>query len=77
MPSQEGSRAVKLRMRVNGEAHACEIWPGERLLLVRRERVDLPLKKRSANRGVLLFSMTPLCALCLVLAVQANEAAYA
>ena len=63
-------------MRVNGEERETEVWPGESLLYVLRERLGLPGSKNACEQGecgscsVLLDGML-VCA-CLVLGAQAE-----
>jgi len=63
-------------MRVNGESRETEVWPGESLLYVLRERLGLPGSKNACEQGEcgscsVLLDGTLVCA-CLVLAGQAD-----
>jgi aerobic carbon-monoxide dehydrogenase small subunit len=63
-------------MRVNGEAHETEVWPGESLLYVLRERLGLPGSKNACEQGEcgscsVLLDGVLVCA-CLVLGAQAH-----
>jgi aerobic carbon-monoxide dehydrogenase small subunit len=67
---------VKISLTVNGEQHETEIWPGESLLYVLRERLGLPGSKNACEQGEcgscsVLLDGTLVCA-CLVLAAQAD-----
>jgi aerobic carbon-monoxide dehydrogenase small subunit len=67
---------VKISLRVNGEQHETEIWPGESLLYALRERLGLPGSKNACEQGEcgscsVLLDGTLVCA-CLVLAAQAD-----
>jgi aerobic carbon-monoxide dehydrogenase small subunit len=67
---------VKISLTVNGEQHESEIWPGESLLYVLRERLGLPGSKNACEQGEcgscsVLLDGTLVCA-CLVLAAQAD-----
>jgi aerobic carbon-monoxide dehydrogenase small subunit len=67
---------LKVTMRVNGEAHETEVWPGESLLYVLRERLGLPGSKNACEQGEcgscsVLLDGTLVCA-CLVLGAQAH-----
>jgi carbon-monoxide dehydrogenase small subunit len=67
---------VKVTMRVNGESRETEVWPGESLLYVLRERLGLPGSKNACEQGEcgscsVLLDGTLVCA-CLVLAGQAD-----
>jgi carbon-monoxide dehydrogenase small subunit len=67
---------LKVAMRVNGEAHETEVWPGESLLYVLRERLGLPGSKNACEQGEcgscsVLLDGTLVCA-CLVLGAQAH-----
>jgi aerobic carbon-monoxide dehydrogenase small subunit len=67
---------VKVALRVNGESRDTEVWPGESLLYVLRERLGLPGSKNACEQGEcgscsVLLDGTLVCA-CLVLAVQAE-----
>ncbi len=63
-------------MRVNGEERETEVWPGESLLYVLRERLGLPGSKNACEQGEcgscsVLLDGTLVCA-CLVLGAQAE-----
>jgi carbon-monoxide dehydrogenase small subunit len=67
---------VKVSLRVNGEAHETEVWPGESLLYILRERLGLPGSKNACEQGEcgscsVLLDGQLVCA-CLVLAAQAD-----
>ena len=67
---------MKVSLRVNGEARETEVWPGESLLYVLRERLGLPGSKNACEQGEcgscsVLFDGALVCA-CLVLAAQAD-----
>jgi carbon-monoxide dehydrogenase small subunit len=67
---------VKVSMRVNGEERETEVWPGESLLYVLRERLGLPGSKNACEQGEcgscsVLLDGTLVCA-CLVLGAQAE-----
>jgi aerobic carbon-monoxide dehydrogenase small subunit len=67
---------VKVTMRVNGESRETDVWPGESLLYVLRERLGLPGSKNACEQGEcgscsVLLDGTLVCA-CLVLAGQAD-----
>jgi carbon-monoxide dehydrogenase small subunit len=67
---------LKVAMRVNGEAHETEVWPGESLLYVLRERLGLPGSKNACEQGEcgscsVLLDGSLVCA-CLVLGAQAH-----
>jgi aerobic carbon-monoxide dehydrogenase small subunit len=67
---------VRLELTVNGERHEADVWEGESLLYVLRERLGLAGSKNACEQGecgscsVLLDGML-VCA-CLVLAAQAD-----
>ena len=67
---------MKISLTVNGESREAEVWPGESLLYVLRERLELPGSKNACEQGecgscsVLLDGML-VCA-CLVLGAQAD-----
>jgi aerobic carbon-monoxide dehydrogenase small subunit len=69
---------VTLRIRVNGEPRQVDdLWAGESLLHVLRERLRLPGAKNACEQGEcgscsVLLDGTLVCA-CLVLALQAHE----
>jgi carbon-monoxide dehydrogenase small subunit len=66
-----------LNVEVNGEQHtADDVWPGESLLYVLRERLGLPGSKNACEQGecgscTVYLDATPVCA-CLVAAGQAE-----
>jgi carbon-monoxide dehydrogenase small subunit len=67
---------VKISLRVNGEKCETEIWEGESLLFVLRERLALPGSKNACEQGEcgscsVLLDGTLVCS-CLVLAAQAD-----
>jgi aerobic carbon-monoxide dehydrogenase small subunit len=68
---------MRVRMEVNGEAMtADDVWPGESLLYVLRERLGLPGSKNACEQGecgscTVYLDGTPVCA-CLVAAGQAE-----
>jgi carbon-monoxide dehydrogenase small subunit len=68
---------VKVELRVNGEPCEADVWEGESLLYVLRERLGYPGSKNACEQGEcgscsVLFDGKLVCA-CLVLAVQAQE----
>lgn len=68
---------MRVTVRVNGEQRtADEVWPGESLLRVLRERLGLPGSKNACEQGecgscTVLLDGDPVCA-CLVAAGQAE-----
>jgi carbon-monoxide dehydrogenase small subunit len=67
---------VKVELRVNGEPCEADVWEGESLLYVLRERLGYPGSKNACEQGEcgscsVLFDGKLVCA-CLVLAVQAQ-----
>jgi carbon-monoxide dehydrogenase small subunit len=67
---------MKITITVNGEQHEAEIWEGESLLYVLRERLGLPGSKNACEQGEcgscsVLLDGRLVCA-CLVLAAQAE-----
>lgn len=66
---------MRVRLTVNGEARtADDVWPGESLLYVLRERLGLPGSKNACEQGecgscTVYLDGTPVCA-CLVAAGQ-------
>ena len=67
---------MKIALSVNGERHETEVWGGESLLYVLRERLDLPGSKNACEQGEcgscsVLLDGTLVCA-CLVLGAQAD-----
>ncbi|HET8591275.1 MAG TPA: (2Fe-2S)-binding protein [Nakamurella sp.] len=75
MQSTEGT--IRVRMRINGSDRiADDVWPGESLLYVLRERLGLPGSKNACEQGecgscTVLLDDVPVCA-CLVAAGQAE-----
>lgn len=71
---------MRVSLTVNGEPrHADEVWPGESLLYVLRERLGLPGTKNACEQGecgscTVYLDGTPVCA-CLVAAGQAQDRA--
>ena len=68
---------MKLELTVNGERREADIWEGESLLFVLRERLGLPGSKNACEQGEcgscsVLLDGTLVCA-CLVLAAQADN----
>jgi aerobic carbon-monoxide dehydrogenase small subunit len=67
---------VRVRMTVNGETRtADDVWPGESLLFMLRERLGLPGTKNACEQGecgscTVLMDGLPVCS-CLVAAPQA------
>jgi carbon-monoxide dehydrogenase small subunit len=67
---------MRIELTVNGEQQETEIWEGESLLFVLRERLGLPGSKNACEQGEcgscsVLLDGTLVCA-CLVLAAQAD-----
>jgi carbon-monoxide dehydrogenase small subunit len=67
---------MKIALEVNGERHETEVWGGESLLYVLRERLGLPGSKNACEQGEcgscsVLLDGTLVCA-CLVLGAQAD-----
>jgi carbon-monoxide dehydrogenase small subunit len=67
---------VRISLRVNGEAHEADVWEGESLLYVLRERIGYPGSKNACEQGEcgscsVLLDGKLACA-CLVLAAQAD-----
>jgi len=67
---------VRLELRINGEQHEADVWEGESLLFVLRERLGLPGSKNACEQGEcgscsVLLDGKLVCA-CLVLAAQAE-----
>jgi aerobic carbon-monoxide dehydrogenase small subunit len=65
---------MRIQLTVNGEARETEVWPGESLLYMLRERLGLPGSKNACEQGEcgscsVLLDGTLVCA-CLVLAGQ-------
>jgi carbon-monoxide dehydrogenase small subunit len=69
-------RRVKISLTVNGEPREADVWPGESLLFVLRERLELPGSKNACEQGEcgscsVLLDGALVCA-CLVLGAQAD-----
>jgi len=67
---------MKLSVRVNGEPHEADVWEGESLLYVLRERLGYPGSKNACEQGEcgscsVLLDGKLVCS-CLVLAAQAE-----
>jgi len=68
---------MRVNVEINGEQHtADDVWPGESLLFVLRERLGLPGSKNACEQGecgscTVYLDGTPVCA-CLVAAGQAE-----
>jgi aerobic carbon-monoxide dehydrogenase small subunit len=67
---------MKIDLTVNGERHDADIWPGESLLYVLRERLELPGSKNACEQGEcgscsVLLDGELVCA-CLVLGAQVD-----
>jgi aerobic carbon-monoxide dehydrogenase small subunit len=67
---------VKISLYVNGESREVDVWPGESLLYVLRERLELPGSKNACEQGEcgscsVLLDGVLVCA-CLVLGAQAD-----
>jgi aerobic carbon-monoxide dehydrogenase small subunit len=67
---------MRVSLRVNGRQHEADVWEGESLLYVLRERLGLPGSKNACEQGEcgscsVLLDGKLVCA-CLVLAVQAE-----
>jgi aerobic carbon-monoxide dehydrogenase small subunit len=67
---------VRISLRVNGEEREAEVWAGESLLYMLRERLGLPGSKNACEQGEcgscsVLLDGKLVCA-CLVLAAQAE-----
>ena len=67
---------MRIALRVNGEEHEADVWAGESLLYVLRERLGLPGSKNACEQGEcgscsVLLDGTLVCA-CLVLGAQAD-----
>jgi carbon-monoxide dehydrogenase small subunit len=67
---------MKIELTVNGERRDANIWPGESLLYVLRERLELPGSKNACEQGEcgscsVLLDGALVCA-CLVLGAQAD-----
>jgi aerobic carbon-monoxide dehydrogenase small subunit len=67
---------MRIELTVNGERLEADVWPGESLLYVMRERLGLPGSKNACEQGEcgscsVLLDGKLVCA-CLVLAAQAE-----
>jgi aerobic carbon-monoxide dehydrogenase small subunit len=67
---------MRINLRVNGEQHEADVWEGESLLYVLRERLGYPGSKNACEQGEcgscsVLLDGNLVCA-CLVLAAQAE-----
>ena len=67
---------MRMELSVNGEMHAVDVWEGESLLYVLRERLGLPGSKNACEQGEcgscsVLLDGVLVCS-CLVLAAQAE-----
>ena len=67
---------MKISLSVNGDVHEADVWAGESLLYVLRERLGLPGSKNACEQGEcgscsVLYDGKLVCA-CLVLAAQAD-----
>jgi aerobic carbon-monoxide dehydrogenase small subunit len=67
---------MRIALRVNGASHEVEVWEGESLLYVLRERLGYPGSKNACEQGEcgscsVLLDGRLVCA-CLVLAAQAE-----
>ncbi len=68
---------MRVNVEINGEPHTADnVWPGESLLYVLRERLGLPGSKNACEQGecgscTVYLDGTPVCA-CLVAAGQAE-----
>jgi aerobic carbon-monoxide dehydrogenase small subunit len=67
---------MRIELRINGEAQESDVWEGESLLYVLRERLGFPGSKNACEQGEcgscsVLFDGKLVCA-CLVLAAQAE-----
>jgi carbon-monoxide dehydrogenase small subunit len=67
---------VRIEVTVNGERREADVWPGESLLFVLRERLELPGSKNACEQGEcgscsVLLDGELVCA-CLVLGAQAD-----
>jgi aerobic carbon-monoxide dehydrogenase small subunit len=67
---------MRVELTVNGERHEADVWAGESLLYVLRERLGLPGSKNACDQGEcgscsVLLDGKLVCA-CLVLAAQAD-----
>jgi carbon-monoxide dehydrogenase small subunit len=67
---------MRVELIVNGERREADVWPGESLLTMLRDRLDLPGSKNACEQGEcgscsVLFDGELVCS-CLVLAAQAD-----
>jgi carbon-monoxide dehydrogenase small subunit len=67
---------MRIKLTVNGERLEADVWAGESLLYVLRERLGLPGSKNACEQGEcgscsVLYDGTLVCA-CLILAAQAD-----
>jgi aerobic carbon-monoxide dehydrogenase small subunit len=67
---------MRIELRVNGELHEADVWAGESLLYVLRERLGYPGSKNACEQGEcgscsVMLDGKLVCA-CLVLAAQAD-----
>ena len=66
-----------VRVRVNGESRAADIWPGASLLFMLREHLGLPGSKNACEQGECgscsVWLDGELVCACLVLAAQAHD----
>jgi aerobic carbon-monoxide dehydrogenase small subunit len=67
---------VRIELDVNGERHEADVWEGESLLYVLRERLGLPGSKNACEQGEcgscsVFLDGTLVCS-CLVLGAQAD-----
>ena len=67
---------MRIELTVNGERREADVWPGESLLFVLRERLGLPGSKNACEQGEcgscsVLLDGRLVCS-CLVLAAQAD-----
>ena len=67
---------MRIELRVNGEQHEADVWEGESLLYVLRERLGHPGSKNACEQGEcgscsVLYDGRLVCS-CLVLAAQAD-----
>lgn len=74
----EGAEIVRLNLRINGQPHEVDdVWEGESLLYVLRERLGLPGSKNACEQGECgscsIYLDEQLVCACLVLAGQAED----
>jgi aerobic carbon-monoxide dehydrogenase small subunit len=67
---------MRISVRVNGDVHEADVWEGESLLYVLRERLGYPGSKNACEQGEcgscsVILDAKLVCA-CLVLAAQAD-----